>query len=91
MASEPTAQVKLDGELAWAIKSWFEEQANTQDSWFHGMSRTNVEDLTKHLTAAGFRHQGEVASVDYIESIGAVLNPAFRGAYDAIMKGRQQK
>ena len=88
MASEPEAQAKLDGGLAWAIRGW---ASNPTTVHTLNMNDAEIESLARHLTAAGFEHRGEVASVDYIESIGAVLNPAFKGAYDAIMKGRTQK
>jgi len=84
MAEEP----KLDGELAWAISDWNDDVHNSDQTV---LRRSEIESLTRHLSAAGFRHQGEVASVDYVESIASFIAPAYRAAYDAIMKGQQKK
>jgi hypothetical protein len=42
----------LDGDLAWAIASWTDEiDAGAEEIT---LSRSNIESLTRHLTAAGF-------------------------------------
>ena len=84
MAEEP----KLDGELAWAISDWNDDVHNSDQTV---LRRSEIESLTRHLSAAGFRHQGEVASVAYLESINAVLNPIYKPVYDAIMKAQRDK
>jgi hypothetical protein len=47
---DPAVGVPLDGDLAWAIRSWSDEYTDRTLVW----DREAIESLARHLTAAGF-------------------------------------
>lgn len=76
----------LDGELAWAIQSWFSQQAATNDDWFKGFTPANVESLTRHLSEKGFTNKAPADPLEAIRKLRPTVERIFASA-DELLGG----
>lgn len=65
----------LDGELAWAISSWV---ADGDDSDLN--KRSNIESLTRHLTAQGFTNKAPADPLEAIRKLRPTVERIFASA-----------